>query len=242
MQTTAAESRIDISSRLRTGLSRLVELVTREARENLAGLTLYGEAIGPDGDAGLRAATTVLVLHRADLPLLRRMAESGPSLAAKDIAPPTIMTPAYIRDSLDTFPLELIEIQQRRITLCGEDYFKTIAPHAEHVRLQCERELKIILIRLRQGLLAAGAREDFLSDLELDVGDHLARTLRGLAWLHGRREALPREGLLREAEQLVGANLPGARGAVLGRGEHGWAEFQTLYEDVERLAGAANAA
>lgn len=218
----------------------LLERVEAEARENLAGLTLFGEVLGPD-DAERREATTVLVLHQMDLALLRRLAEFGPKLAVRAVAPPLVMTPAYIRESLDTFPLEFIDIHQRRLTLAGNDCFANIKPQAEHVRLQCERELKCILIRLRQGLLTGGTREDLLEELELDVGDHLARTLRGLAWLAGRTEALPRVELLREAVRLAGAPLPGVRAAMQGGGEHGWAEFQALYKDVERLAGAVNA-
>ena len=66
------------------------------------------------------------------------------------------MTPAYLSGSVDSFPLELLEIQQRRAVLWGDDYFADLKLDQADVRLQCERELKRILLGMRQGLLASG--------------------------------------------------------------------------------------
>ncbi|MCG8409264.1 MAG: hypothetical protein MI923_29015 [Phycisphaerales bacterium] len=224
-----------LSPPMQAALHDYAELLQDMAGENLLGLTAYGPVLGPDFDPSVMAASSVLVLERIDLGLLRRLAEHGPTLGRKHVTAPLVMTPAYIESSLDSFPLELLEIHQRHAMLLGKNYFETLAIGAEHLRLQCEREFKRILVRLRQGLLAAGTREDILAGLELDIGAHLLRTLRGLLWLKDRKEWMPNDHVLAESEKLIDQALPGVGHAIHVQDEHGWAEFQSLYADVEKL-------
>ena len=146
-----------------------------------------------------------------------------------------------VEASLDTFPLELIEIQQFHLTLSGEDHFKDLEFDNKHVRWQCERELKTIQIGLRQGLLAAAGREKFIGALESDVGEGLMRTLRGLLWLKDQREAAPAGDVVAQAEKLIDRKLTGLRNAMDPNAHHGWNEFEVLYHDVEALQEFADA-
>jgi len=216
-------------------------LVERLAGAKLIGLTVFGAVLDADFNVAGGPADSVMVLEAMDLDLLRRLAEHGPKLGSRGIAAPLVMTPEYIARSLDTFPLELLEITQHRTTVLGRDCFEELEFDARHVRLQCERELKRVLIRLRQGLLAAAGREAVLGELREDVGRHLLRTLRGLLWLKGVRDFVPAGQVIGEAEKITGMTLGGVRKAVLFRGEHDWAEFTALYAEVEKLAGLADA-
>jgi hypothetical protein len=145
------------------------------------------------------------------------------------------MTPDYIRDSLDTFPLELLEIQTRNVTILGDNYFRELRFEREHVRLQCERELKTLMISLRQGLLAAGGRESLLGRLEHPAAETLLRVLRGLLWMHEAERELPAQGLAVAAEQRLDMELPGARAAIAREGSLGWHAYTQLYADLEVL-------
>ena len=238
--TTEEESPATVTPSMRSALQDYAKLLDDLAGDNLSGLTVFGAVLGPDFDPSRMAASSVVVLDQIDLGLLRRIAEHGPKLGHLHITAPLVMTRVYIASSLDSFPLELLEIHQRHVTLLGNAHFEHIEIQPEHLRLQCEREFKRILMRLRQGLLAAGSREDVLAELEVDIGQHLLRTLRGLLWLKGDKEPLPRDQVLAESEKLVGQPLPGVGAAVRTSGEHGWAEFQALYADVEKLASIAD--
>lgn len=229
-----------VAASMRPALREYGRLVEQMAAEKLAGLTVFGLVLEPDFDPTVAGAASVVVLQQIDLTLLRRLAEHGPDLGASHLRAPLIMTPAYIAASLDTFPLEMLEIHQRRATLLGEDCFASLPFKAEHVRLQCEREFKRILIGLRQGLLAAAGREQALSDLHVGVGGDLLRTLRGMLWLKGLKEAMPRAALLEAIEQQTGGALPGIGQALTPYGRRGWEDFVCLYEDVEKLAKVAD--
>ena len=225
---------------MRNPLRDYAGLVRQLAAGNLAGLTLFGEVLGPEFEASRAPASSVLVLERIDLALLRRLAEYGPDLGKRRIAAPLIMTPQYVKASLDTFPLELLEIHQRHATVCGGDEFAELTFQPEHIRLQCERELKRTSIHLRHALLAAAGREKMLGEAVVEAGHHLLRTLRGLVWLRGTKEWQPADATLTAIEKLAGQTLGGVRGAVHPHGQHGWADFEALYQDVERLAGVAD--
>jgi hypothetical protein len=221
-----------ISPALRGNLAKYGEILTGTVGDNLAGLTAYGDGL----DGAVESITSVLVVRRVDLAQLRLVAERGPTLGNLGLSAPVVMTPAYIEKSLDTFPLELMEIHQRHLTVVGDDYFASLSIEDEHLRLQCERELKRILIRLRQGILAAGGREDVLAALGKDIGLHLVRTLRGLMWLRGEREFVNMDQAIQRAASMTGCTLHGARRAVQRSGDHGWAQFESLYADVEQLS------
>lgn len=237
---TEGEALSMVTPSMRAPLREYADLLAGLGGDNLMGLTAFGAVLGEYFDPQRMTAGTVMVLREIDLGLLRRIAEHGPKLGSKRITAPLVMTPAYITSSLDTFPLELLEIHQRHLTLLGEDHFETLKIEPDHLRLQCEQEFKRILIRLRQGLLAAGTREDVLDELVLDVGQHLLRTLRGLLWLKDQKEPLARDLVLAETERLTGGALPGVRGAIESSGAQGWEQFRALYADVERLAAVAD--
>ncbi len=226
---------------MRKPIEEYASLLRGLAGENARALTLFGAVIAGSFDPARHTARSVLVVDRVDLSVLRRLAEQGAKLGKANIAAPLVMTPGYIKESLDTFPLEFIEIKQQHVTLFGDDYFEDLSFADAHIRLQCERELKAILIGLRQGLLAAAGREKFIGALEVDVAAGLMRTLRGMLWLKGRKEANAADEVLAGVEKIAERKLTGVRTALDPTSHHGWSEFEALYHDVEALGEIANA-
>lgn len=226
---------------LRQPLRDLERLVAQTAGANLKGLTLFGRITHPTFDPSYRTARSVMVVERADLGMLRRLAEHGLRLGRAGIAAPLVMTPKYIAASLDTFPLEFIEIKQHHLTLRGEDHFDGLEVKDTDVRLQCERELKVLLIGLRQGLLSAAGREKFIEVVADDATEAVLRSLRGILWLSGRKEGKPDDEVVDEAETLIKRKFPGVRRSLDPSATVGWDEFETLYSDVEALGEFANA-
>jgi len=229
-----------IAESVRPGVRRLVETISQVAGQGGRGLTVYGPAIADGFDEARDTVSSVLVLDAVDLGLLRRLASEGVRLGRERIAAPLIMTPTYIAESCDTFPLELLEIHQNHLTLFGEDFFGELSFQSTHMRLQCEREFKRILIRLRQGILAAAGRERMLADLETDIGVHLLRTLRGFLWIKDQREFLPASAVVAAVEKLADRQLPSSRQAILATFDRGWSAYESLYGEVEALARWAN--
>lgn len=205
------------------------------AGTGMRALILFGSAAAGTFDPKHDAARSVLVLEQVHLEVLRQLAKEGPGFGKLSIAAPLIMTPEYIRASLNTFPLEFLEIQQNHITVLGNDYFADLVLTEADMQHECERELKTILLGMRQALLASTGRDKVLAEIELDVGERMLRALRGMLWLRGDRSAKPALPALEAAEKQFGRALPGIRLAVQRSAPSGWEAFKALYADVEAL-------
>ncbi len=238
---TGSEELDRIIEPMREPIQRYADQVQALAGADALALTLFGAIAAGSFNRARHTVRNVLVLQSVDLEMLHRLAKEGVKLGKARISAPLIMTPGYIKASLDTFSLELIEIHQCHIVLFGQDYFEALSFNDADVRLQCERELKTILIGMRQGLLAAAGREKLIAAMETDVAERLIRTLRGLLWLKGRKETKPAVQVISEVENMIERKLPGVRDALMISGRHGWNQFRTLYEDVETIGKIVDA-
>jgi len=220
---------------LRDHVASYARLVRELAGEAAKSLVLYGDVLSGEFDSRRAAILSILVVQRIDLQLLHRLGEHGARLGGWGIAAPLVLTPEHISGSLDSFPLELMEIAQCHLAVFGEDSFRELTFADSDVRLQCEREIKRLLIGLRQGLLATAGRDRLIPALEHDAAESLARTLRGILWLRGKREHLSFAQMVAEMERVAGRGLSGVRAALDRASRPGWPEFQQLYHDAEAL-------
>ena len=99
---------------------------------------------GPD-DANLMIVTTDL-----EPATLRALADPVRWWIKKTASWPRLFTAALINESLDVFPIEMLELSQRRRVLHGPDPFVAIRIDHGALRIQCERELREKMMRLRE--------------------------------------------------------------------------------------------
>ncbi|HEY5311985.1 MAG TPA: hypothetical protein VIK18_05675, partial [Pirellulales bacterium] len=182
--------------------------VCQVAGQRALNLSLLGAAAAGTLVPGRHLAHNALVLEAIELDLLRQLARELPQF--QGIAPPLVFTPAYIRDSIDTFPLEFLEIQQQHVTVFGDDCFQPLVFEAKFVRLQCERELKSMVLALRQAVLSSAGDQRLLGQ-HPHAADGLLRVLRGLLWLKDLRDPLPVTRVVDEIQRIMARPLNGVR-------------------------------
>jgi hypothetical protein len=51
------------------------------------------------------------------------------------------------------FPLEFLHIKSKNVTLCGETPLADFSPNLAELRIECERELRGLLVHLRRAFL-----------------------------------------------------------------------------------------
>ncbi len=220
---------------MREPIQRFAARIQDLAGANAQSLTLIGEIVTPQFDDRRHKARSVLVVNTVDLNMLRELSKEGARWGKSHIAAPLIMTLDYIRASQDSFPLEFLEIRQFHQVLFGPDPFNDLKLEDVHIRLQCEREMKTILLGLRQSLLACGGRDREIGRISEDAATALVRTLRGILWLNRKKEAKPADAVVAEAGMLLGRSLPGIKEALLPQGHRDWDAYRALYADVEAL-------
>jgi len=133
--------------------------------ENLKSVVLYGSAAAGDYLPGISGYDILIVVETAgaaDLTALaaplRRWQEKGNPL-------PQIFTRHELAASADVFPIELLDMQQSRRVLFGEDPLAHVKVDMPHYRIQLERELKARLHLLRRQYLAATPDETKIAQL-----------------------------------------------------------------------------
>jgi hypothetical protein len=197
--------------------------------------TIFGFAAAGEQPTPEHRAQHALVLDRVDLDPLRQLAPEGLTFGPVGLAAPLIMTPAYVQTSLDAFPLEFIEIHQRHVTLLGDDLFGPLEFRDADVRLACEREVKGLLLGMRQGLLSSGDDANLLAEVEQGATASLVRLLAGMGWLKGERVFAAPADRLSQVEHATGRILAAARDALAVRKTVSFQHFSKLYDDLETI-------
>jgi hypothetical protein len=132
----------------------LQDMLTSHGK-NVHSFHIVGSALIPGYNEKLSDINSVVVLHSMDLQFIEFLAPLGGTYGKKGIAAPLVMTPQYIKDSLDSFPVEFLDFALIHATLYGDDLFARLEPDRTHLRIQCEREIKTKQIGLRQGYISS---------------------------------------------------------------------------------------
>ena len=149
----------DIAARYQPFLDMILE----HHQDLIHSVHIVGSALTQDFDPRTSDINSVVVLNKIDLKFLEFLAPLGKKYGRKRIAAPLIMTPEYIDKSLDVFPIEFFNIQQLHLTVFGEDIFIDLNINKSDLRRQCEQELKVKLIGLRQGYISAAGDRKILA-------------------------------------------------------------------------------
>jgi hypothetical protein len=167
---------------------------------------IVGSAVIADYNEKLSDINSVVVLHQMDLEFLEFLAPLGKRYGKKKIAAPLVMTPSYIEDSLDAFPLEFLDFKLIHKTIYGPDLFTglTIAP--ADLRLQCEREIKTRQIHLRQGYISSLGRKELLSALLIRSFTGSMALFRAVISLLGKEPPIPRQQVIRLFKEATGVD------------------------------------
>ena len=172
-----------LPEQIREAVQVFSERVSETLGDNLQSITVVGSSLTADYRPGQSDINTVLVLDKQTLGALNAIASLAKPMRKKKISPPLLMTPFYIERSSDVFGVEFLDFQLTHRTVLGEDPFTSLSFEKKDVRLQCERELKATLIRLRQGYIAAAANRRLVRDILISTAKALMPLLRAMLWL-----------------------------------------------------------
>jgi len=180
-------------------LELLVERLQAALGRHLQSITVVGSSLTDDYRPGASDINTVVVLDEQNTEVLAAVASLGKTLRRQRLSPPLLMTPAYIDRSRDVFGIEFLDFQLTHKTILGDDPFAAISIGKADVRLQCERELKAMLIRMRQGYVAAAGKKMVVRDILISAAKGLAPLGRAMLWLKDIERPRTMEPALRKA-------------------------------------------
>jgi len=176
-----------LTSRLRQEIRQPIELLAGQLLgdlgENLLSLCVVGSATTEDFHPQRSDINTVVVVRQRSHQLLQLLAGYGGKLGKMKLRAPLLMTPEYIERSRDVFAVEFLDFQLNHAVVFGVDPFADLKFEKEDVRLQCERQLKAALIKLRQGYIRSLGQAKLVAGLLLGCAAELVVLLRAMLWL-----------------------------------------------------------
>ena len=127
-------------------------------KNELVSVNLYGSAAGKEYVPGKSDINLLVVLTDEAMSNLTALFPHVRSFRKKRVSIPLIITEQFITTSLDTFPVEFLNMKLQYNLLEGKDVLADLAIDRACLRTQCERELKGKLLYLRHGFIETEGR------------------------------------------------------------------------------------
>ncbi|MDZ7262783.1 MAG: nucleotidyltransferase domain-containing protein [candidate division KSB1 bacterium] len=132
---------------------------------DLVSIILYGSGARGEYVPKKSDLNFLIVLSDQGLKELKKSLNLIPRWRKRNVSLPLFLSKSYIESSLDSFPMEFLEMKQHHQVVYGEDVLKDLEIKREDLRLQCEREIKGKLLYLREGYLSSGGKKKALQML-----------------------------------------------------------------------------
>jgi len=119
----------------------------------LVALIIYGSAAGGSYIRGKSDINLLVVTTAAGMDNFTDVLATVKAWRKRGVAVPLLMTVSFIESSLDSYPVEYLNMKSSHILIYGADVLSGLEFKPADLRLQIERELRGKLLLLRQGFL-----------------------------------------------------------------------------------------
>ncbi|MDI6777121.1 MAG: hypothetical protein QMD03_07795 [Syntrophales bacterium] len=126
--------------------------------DDLLSVILYGSGAGGGYVPGKSDLNFLMILSEEGIDDLGRGMGTVARWRKRKVAIPLFMTKSYITSSLDSYPIEFLNIKRNHVLVFGENVLSELPIDSHYLRLQVERELKGKLLLLREGFLETEGR------------------------------------------------------------------------------------
>lgn len=219
-----------------------IDEVLDKYSDKIHSIHVNGTAITDDFNEKMSDVNSLFVLKEMDLKFLELIAPLGKKYSKNKVAVPLIMTPEYIKSSLDVFPIEFLNFKLIHSTVFGEDILGDIEINRLDLRHQCERELKVKLIALRQGYISSFGDRKILSEGFVNSITAYIPLFRGIIVLLGKEPPIRQSEVIRALSEAV--EIKGDIFAKILKAKHEKVKFsidelnthfEAFYEATEKI-------
>jgi len=182
---TRSELRIEPSAELLSATRNWLAPVRQALGGDFLAAYLTGSVLTQGFDTRHSKINVLVISRTLGAEMLERLAKAIPVTKKAPHFEPLFMTHGQIENSLDVFPIEWLEMQERHLLLEGEDVLRGLDVPRTYLRLQCEHELRGKHIQLRQALLMNANRHVELSRVLAAAASSYATLFRTLIRLEG---------------------------------------------------------
>jgi len=175
----------DTGAAANPALDQMVQGLSKALGSRLHGVVLYGSAARGDFHKATSDLNLIVVLEDLEPATLAALEPAFARWRRLGQPTPRIFSPGMIADSADVFPVEFLDIRNHHVTVHGSDPFRELEIHLDTLRLQCEKELREKMMRLREGYVEAHRKPRRLERLLAGSYPSFAALFRGCLHLLG---------------------------------------------------------
>jgi len=227
-------------------LEKIKDLFQRILGKELKALFLYGSAARGEYKPGRSDLNLLAIMSKVDRAALIK-AGSAQRKAGRKIRL-LCFTEEYFKTSLDTYPIEILDLKLHHRKLAGDFNFTELATEKEFLRLQVERELKGKSYLMRQAVIGYGCEEKEMMRLAADHLSAILAVMQGALYLLDKEIPVKRGELIEGICQAYGldakikADLQALQSAGrLSRVRKAEDFYFGLIEALEMMAGKVDA-
>lgn len=178
----------------------------------LRSVILYGSAASgdhrQDSDYNL-----ILVVDRVNPACVRAAARATVKWVREGNPAPLLMTPGFLANSADVYPLEWLDIIDHHRVLAGEDPVPGLSVSDRNLRLELERELKSSWLKLLGRYQAVAGSPSEVRELMVRSSSNFLTLFRGCLRLFGMRHMPPKAKVAAALAEHLGKEVPMDSGA-----------------------------
>ena len=214
---TNSELRIEPSAEILAATRQWLELVRPALGNDFLSAYLTGSVLTQGFDMKRSEVNVLIVARQLEPETLDALRKALPAKGKPLRFDPLFLTRAQIEKSLDVFPIEWLEVQERHLRIEGEDVFDPLEVPRTYLRLQCEHELRGKHIQLRQAYLAPEGKPGDLIGVLRSSASSFATLFRTLLRLHGETPPADTGKVIERVSDLFGVDAQGLLVAHLVR-------------------------
>jgi hypothetical protein len=190
----------------RMTLDELVSQLRAAYGSALRSIVLYGSAAAGEHNPKRSDYNVLVIVDALDSARLTAASAASRAWTESGNPAPLTLTTAEWRGSADIFPMEYADILDRHRVLFGDAPFDDIHVDLKDLRLQLEQESMGKLIKLRQGLLAAGNDGQRQLDLLTASASPIMIIFRAVLRMHGATPPADNVALAEATSKQAGFN------------------------------------
>ena len=170
-------------------IGKLLKGLETAVPEDLVSVVLYGSAARGEYEKASSDLNVLIVVEELTPTTLEALSAPIKKWVRGGQPAPRLLSPAIIRESIDVFPIEFLDLRAAHQVLHGSDPLESLDIHVHYLRIQCERELREKMMRLREAYLEVHDNAKKLNRLLTDSYSTFVALFRGCLHLHG--DAVP---------------------------------------------------
>ncbi len=178
--------------------------ILKEYSANIHSIHIMGSAVTPDFNEKTSDINSIIVINEMSFDFIEFLAPLGRKHGKKRIASPIIMTPEYLKNSLDVFPIEFYEFKLIHKTVYGLDILNELQIKKHDLRIQCEREIKSKLIGIMRGYISSTGDKELITETLLRSFAGCIPLFRAVIFLSDKEPPIPRTDVIMAFQDITG--------------------------------------